>query len=213
MLKLRKIAVTGGLSSGKSSVCRIFRELGAYVVSADEIAHKLLLSDEILVQEVLKLLGPSVFINNKLDRPSIARLVFQDNGLLKELEKLLHPLIYRELEKEYELQANLPTPPPLFVAEIPLLFEAGWEKRFDTAIVVIAKPEVCAKRFARKTTNDESEFFRRSNQQLPIDEKLKHADMVIVNDGSLADLHQAVVELYTNKLSRFNPFYKLESSF
>ena len=91
MLKLKRAAVTGGLSCGKSSVCRILSELGAYVVSADKIVHQLLSSDANLGQEIVHLLGPSVLVNQTLDRSRIAHIVFHDSELLKALEALVHP--------------------------------------------------------------------------------------------------------------------------
>ncbi len=110
MLKLRKVAITGGLSCGKSSVCRILKEFGAYVVSADKIVHQLLSSDTNLGQKIVDLLGTSVLVNQKLDRSRIARIVFHDLELLKALEALVHPAVYRELNRDYQKQHNtIPT--------------------------------------------------------------------------------------------------------
>ena len=78
MLRLRKVAVTGGLSCGKSSVCRIFKELGAYVVSADEIVHRLLSTKTNLGQQVISLLGKEIITNGKINRSTIAKKVFND---------------------------------------------------------------------------------------------------------------------------------------
>src|SRR5262245_18488804 len=118
MLKLRTEAITGGLSCGKSSVCRILKELGAYVVSADKIVHQLLSSDTNLGQEVVSLLGPGLLVNQKLDRSRIAHIVFRDLELVQALEKLVHPAVYRELDSDYQRQKNRSHPPSLFVAEI-----------------------------------------------------------------------------------------------
>lgn len=196
MLKLKKVAITGGLSCGKSSVCRILKEQGAYVVSADKIVHQLLSSDANLGQEIVRLLGPSVLINQKLDRSRIASIVFRDLELLKALETLVHPAVYKELDKEYQRQKNLSHPPTLFVAEIPLLFESGGERYYDYTIAVIADLDICCKRFIEATGFDQREFNHRMARQLPLQEKARRADDVIKNNGTLSDLQQTTIELY-----------------
>jgi dephospho-CoA kinase len=196
MLKLKKIAITGGLSCGKSSVCRILEELGAYVISADKIVHQLLSSDAILSQEIVDLLGPSVLINQKLDRSHIAHIVFQNIELLKALEALVHPRVYKELNKEYQKQQNCPHPPSLFVAEIPLLFESNEQKNYDCIVAVIANPDICFERFEQATGKDQKEFNYRMARQRALFEKARLADYVIINNGTLSDLQQTTVELY-----------------
>jgi len=196
MLKLKKVAVTGGLSCGKSSVCRVLKKLGAYVVSADKIVHQLLSSNENLGQQILNLLGPEILVNEKIDRSRIARIVFQKQEHLLALEQLLHPAVYKEIESEYLKQQVCPHPPTLFVAEIPLLFESGGERGFDTVIAVVSETDLCVKRFEKATGRNRTEFNNRMSRQLPPLEKARQADYVILNNGSLSDLQQTTKELY-----------------
>lgn len=196
MLKLRKVAITGGLSCGKSSVCRILKEFGAYVVSADKIVHQLLSSDANLGLEIVRLLGPSVLVNQKLDRSRIAHIVFHDLELLKALEALLHPAVYRELDRDYQKQQHHPHPPPLFIAEIPLLFESGGQRGYDFTIAVVANVDICCKRFKEATGHDQKEFKNRMARQLSLFDKAVLADYVILNNGTLSDLQQTTAELY-----------------
>lgn len=196
MLKLKKVAVTGGLSCGKSSVCRILKELGAYVVSADTIVHQLLSSDTNLGQEVVNLLGPEILINQEIDRSHVARIVFHNLELLQALEELIHPIVYKELNKDYQKQKELLVPPPLFVAEIPLLFESHGEADYDKTIAVVANPEICFKRFQQTTGGNQTEFNNRMDRQLPLIDKAILADYVIMNDNSLSDLRQITEEIY-----------------
>lgn len=204
MLKLTKVAITGGLSCGKSSVCRILRGLGAYVISADDVVHQLLSSDTKLIQEVVRLLGSDVCVNQQLDRSRMARLVFQDSVLLQTLEQLLHPLVYRELDRNYQQQCQLIAPPPLFIAEIPLLFESGGQRGYDATVAVIADEEICRERFKGTTHLDGPTFDRRSARQLSVMQKAALADYVIVNNGSLSDLQKAAQELYQQLLSHMS---------
>lgn len=196
MLELRKVAVTGGLSCGKSSVCRIFKELGAYVVSADKIAHQLLYSDTTLKQKVVDLLGPDVLVDGNIDRSRIAKIVFVNPNLLQDLEKLIHPLVYKEIDKIYLQQKNSSSPPPLFIAEIPLLYESFRERNYDTVIAVTAEENICRDRFERATGFSQQEFYDRAARQLPVNEKALRADYIIANNGSPEDLQKATYRLY-----------------
>jgi len=195
MLTLRKIAVTGGLSSGKSSVCRILKNLGAYVVSADEVVHQLF-SHPKLKQKLVELLGNEVIVKDQIDRSKVAAKVFSDPNLLEALEKLIHPLVYREILRQYRIQAGKKTPPTLFVAEIPLLFESGGDKIFSFSVAVITDKERCFERFHQLTDMDWEEFNKRAGRQLPQEEKARLATCTIENNGSLQELCPKVENLY-----------------
>lgn len=194
MLILKKIAVTGGLSSGKSSVCRFFKELGAYVVSADEIVHQLLSFDTDIGLQVLNLLGNDVVTNGQIDRTKVASKVFRDEKLLTGLEKILHPAVRKKTAEHYQMAVTEGA--LLFIAEIPLLFETGGEKGFDYTISVKADAEMSFMRFQSLTGNGKEEYERRMARQLSPQEKCAKADYVINNNGSLTDLKQAVVDIY-----------------
>ena len=194
MLKLKRIAITGGLSCGKSSVCQVFKELGAFVVSADEIVHELLSPAKSLGQQIISLLGSEIVKDGKIDRSVIAQKVFKNKKLLHSLEKLIHPIVLNEIEKKYQEVDNQGNT-SLFIVEIPLLFEVGAEKDFDAVIVVQADEAICKKRFTT-TGYEEKEFIKRMANQMPIDEKAKCADYIIENSGNLEQMRHAVVEIF-----------------
>jgi dephospho-CoA kinase len=195
MLKLVKIAVTGGLACGKSSVCRFFKELGAYVISADEIVHQLLSPKTTLGQKVIKLIGSDIVINNQIDRSQIAKKVFNHPQLLKALEELIHPAVRIEMEDQYQKvkESHLVS---LFVAEIPLLYETGGERFFDFTVVVVADESECQKRFEQSTGYGKDEYKKRMERQMSVTEKARRADYVIVNDGSLEEMQKNVFNIY-----------------
>lgn len=202
MLRLRKVAITGGLSCGKSTVCRILEQLGAYVVSADKIVHHLLFSDAKLGQQIIHLLGSGILVNQKIDRSRIADIVFHDEKLLSALEKIIHPAVYKELNKDYQQQLHHPDPPLIYVAEIPLLFESGGQKDFDFTVVVLANDDICYKRFVEKTCGDQKQFERRKARQMPLLDKAALADYIITNNGSLSDLQQATKNLFQELMKK-----------
>lgn len=198
--QLIKVAITGGLSSGKSSACRFFKELGAYVVSADEIVHTLLSPNTNLGQEIINLLGPEIVIDYQIDRSQIAKKVFENPKLLHSLEGLLHPAVYNEVEKLYH-HVNECKLASLFIAEIPLLFETENTSFFDYTIAVIADSVLCQKRFQAVTGYEKKEYDKRMARQLPPEEKARRADYVIVNNGNMTEMKNAVQEIYKKLLA------------
>lgn len=195
MLTLNKAAVTGGLSCGKSSVCRFFKEFGAYVVSADEIVHQLLSPNTNLGRKVLDLLGPDIITDQKIDRSAIAKKVFNQPELLQSLEKILHPAVREELERQYQ-QVQASQSNPLFIAEIPLLFETGSDKYYDFTIAVLSDSEKCIERFQKTTGYGRDEYELRMARQLKPIEKAYKADYVIENNGTMDDLRLAVKNIW-----------------
>lgn len=196
MLKLKKLAITGGLSSGKTTVGRLFKDLGAFVISADEIVHNLLIPDSVIGQKVIQLFGPSIVENNSFNRKKIAQQAFLNAKLLKALEALIHPVVYAEIEKEYQ-RVKQASKYPLFIAEIPLLYELLKQDEFDIVITVTADPSICQKRFIKQTDQTIKEFEQRMAQQINPEEKAKKSDYVIKNNGSLANLKDQVTKLYS----------------
>lgn len=191
---LKRLAVTGVLACGKSSVCRFFKQLGAYVVNADEIVHKLLSPRTVLGKQVIQLLGSDIVIDAKISRSVIARKVFDRPNLLKELEALLHPKVFKEIEKHYRKARRQRA--PLFVAEVPLLFEVQAEQYFDYTLTVTADHERCLQRFHEATGATIEEYKKRMARQLSSEEKAKRADFVINNNGSLEEMQQQVIQLF-----------------
>lgn len=196
MLKLKKLAITGGLSSGKTTVCHLFKDLGAFVVSADEIVHNLLVPNSIIGQKIIQLFGPNIVENNSLNRKKIAQQAFLDVRLLKALEALIHPVVYIEIEKEYQ-HAKQSGKYPLFIAEIPLLYELFKQDEFDIVITVTANLSICQERFIKQTHQTIREFEQRMAQQIDPENKARKSDYVIKNNGSLAHLKDQVTKLYS----------------
>lgn len=187
MLKLRRVAVTGGISCGKSLFCRYLKEFGAYVVSADKIVHQILSPDTGPGKQVIELLGPSIVVNGHIDRGLVAKKVFDNPILLQSLEKILHPAVRKQIDDEYR-QASAKGGFTLFVAEVPLLFEAGMEKDFDAVVAVVADEETCIERFKESTGYDAEEYRRRTKRQLSPKAKAERAAIIIYNNSTMEHL-------------------------
>lgn len=209
---LKKVAVTGGLSSGKSTVCLFFKEFGAYVVSADEIVHQLLSPNRPAGQEVIKLLGPDIVFHDQIDRSRVARHVFNNPQLLHSLEQVLHPAVRHEIDRQYQNVKEIGDL-SLFVAEIPLLFEGmtisssngsckeACGGQYDYTIAVIADKETSRNRYKQVSGHSEEEFDKRMARQLSPEEKARLATFVIRNDGSLEELRRAVKKIYMTMIN------------
>lgn len=195
MLKLKKVAVTGGLAAGKTTVCRFFSQLGAYVVSADEITHELLSPETSVGQQVIRLLGSEIISDHSLNRKKIAEVVFSQPKLLQALEELIHPAVFDEIEKQYQ-DAQNSGKYPLFIAEIPLLYESEKEHHFDATIAVAATEQTCRTRFQLKTSDPLDAFDQRMNKQIDPQKKAGNADYLLQNNGDLTQLKEQVSTLF-----------------
>ena len=183
------VAITGGIGAGKSEALEAFRRHGAATVSSDEIVHHLLASDDAVRDALVERFGEAILgEDGRPDRARIARVVFADREALAFLEGLLHPLVAREYLTWREQLAALPTPPKICVTEVPLLYEAGGEGRFDKVVVVTAPRQLREQR--RRVARDD-----RDDRLIPDREKAKRADFVYVNTGSLDDLDEWVADV------------------
>lgn len=190
---MKKIAITGGIASGKSSVCQFFKELGAYVVFADAIVHDLLESDRELCQRITEQFGLKIVRGNRLDKKALADLAFENPGLLQKLERLIHPKVFGKIESLYK-EVEKTGEYSLFIVEIPLLYETNADFFYDATIAVISDEKEAKKRFQKKGFEEE-EYTRRMKRHFSPQEKAAKAQHIITNNGSLEDLKKQVLKL------------------
>lgn len=189
MLGLRKVAVTGSIGSGKSTVCSFLKELGAYVLSADEIVHQLLTPQTLLGKKVITLLGDTVVVDSQLSRKAIAEKVFNNPLLLQKLEELIHPEVQRVIEEHQEIAKKARF--TLFVVEIPLLFESNLHVFYDTIVLVSAKESL-----RKQRTKEMSDRKKRESRLISSAYKRAHSHFCIENNNSLEDLKKNIKTLY-----------------
>ena len=175
-----KIAISGTIGSGKSEFCNYLRKKGYDVFDCDKENRKLLYKGHKGYRRVVKAF-PEALIDNTLDKRKLSRIVFSDEKKRLQLEAIMHPLILEELNKR--------TDDPLF-AEVPLLFEVNWDKYFDMNVLIASNRDIVVKRLIERGL-DRSEIERRIAAQMDVEEKIKRADKIIYNNGSLTELYEA----------------------
>lgn len=194
MLELKKVAITGNLNSGKTTVLKLLEEYGAFVLSADQIVQDLLKKPQI-IQSIKDLFGKSCIDSNGLiDKARLSEIVFRDEKSLSMLEDLLHPEILKVIQDEYKAKMKSFGQEKIFAVEVPLLFEAGWQNWFDQIILVIADKEVRQKRYVEQGKTIE-QFLERSKRQIDPLVAKKSSQELIENNGSMLDLKMQVQTL------------------
>jgi dephospho-CoA kinase len=178
-----KIAITGGAGTGKSAVARMFAELGAEVLDADQMARDAVAVGQPAWQELRRLYGEEFFNpDGTLNRSRLAQLVFADPEERRRLDALIHPLVAQKLQAQFaDLERR---GVELVMVEVPLLFETGREQGFDRVIVVAAPEATQIRRLRGRDRRGEAEIRGILSAQWPVADKVARADYVIDNGGS-----------------------------
>ena len=184
------VAVTGPFASGKSTLVRLLGELpGTQTASADEIVHHLLKNDRRTISRVIERFGEDVRGPEGVDRKALGRKVFGDADALRDLEEILHPLVQGETDRRIEASTA-----QVFVVEIPLLFETGRGEDFDYTVAVTV-PEERRRAWAEERGLDDAALRAIEVRQFSGEEKARHADLVVQNDGDLDKLREQAEDL------------------
>jgi dephospho-CoA kinase len=190
---LLKLGLTGGIASGKSVVGEMFVKLGAHLIQSDAVAHALMQPGRTVYEEVVRCFGRQIVnADGSINRSRLAAAAFGSPGgappRIKELNKIVHPAVIAH-ENEWMEEIGRRDPKAIAIVEAALILEAGAAGRFDRLIVVTCHPEQRIQRFARRLGISEdaarAEVTRRMAAQISDEEKVKAADFVIDNSGSL----------------------------
>ena len=208
-----RVGLTGGLGSGKTTVAQMFADLGAHVISADEIGRQLMEPGTDVFAAIVNTFGPGVLTaEGRLDRAELARIAFGE-GRVEELNAIVHPAtIARQGEVAAEIFARQPD--AIVVVESALIFETnygnGWRGRFDRMVLVAAPDPLKIARFVARSGGEdrpalEAEARRRLSRMIPDEVKARECDFVICNEGSLGELRaqvEGVWARFSDKISR-----------
>ncbi len=190
------VALTGGVGAGKSEALRMFEALGAATLSSDEIVHDLLHSDDAVRASLEERFSPDVLTSaGEIDRAVLGRRVFRHPEDLYYLESVLHPRVIRAQRLFRDKLAASPDAPPVCVIEVPLLYEVRGEGRFDRVIVITASTGLRMERAGFRLDEREERLISDT-------EKMRRADFVFHNDGSLEELEAFVADIWQQLLEQ-----------
>jgi dephospho-CoA kinase len=190
-MKKLKIGITGGIGSGKTTVCKIFETLGIPVYYADERARALYLENDTLRAGAIALFGKSAYLENgDFNRKLVADEAFKNPEILKKLNALVHPAVLKDGNDWHDAQRNV----PYTLKEAALLYESGGDKVLDKIITVFAPKELRIERVIERSngTMTKEDVEARMSKQMSDEEKKDRADYVIFNDGFKALIPQVL---------------------
>ncbi|HDR7736441.1 dephospho-CoA kinase [Bacillus cereus] len=178
------IGLTGGIASGKSTVSEMFRELSIPVIDADVIAREVVEQGKPAYNKIVEVFGAEVLQQDgELDRPRLGSIVFYNEEKRLQLNKIVHPAVREEMNRQKEMYIKEDM--QAVVLDIPLLFESKLTSLVDRVLVVAVKPHTQLERLMKRNNFSEEEATARIQSQMPLEEKVKNADEVINNDGTI----------------------------
>jgi dephospho-CoA kinase len=186
-----RVALTGGIATGKSYVAKRLVALGIPVIDADGLAHGVMAAGTEATAAILGRFGSTIAAaDGSVDRAKLGPIVFADPSARRDLEQIVHPAVYRAITaavKGFELSGDA----PIVVVDIPLLFETGHEQQFDRVIVTACRPETQIQRLVDRGLS-EAAARQRLEAQLPTADKASRADFVIRTDGTFEETDQQI---------------------
>ena len=194
--RLLRVALTGGIATGKSHCLRRFRELGAPTIDADTLARQVVEPGTPGYDAVVARFGTTILApDGSLDRPSLGNIVFGDDEARRALEAIVHPAVYAAITRWFEALAKQPGA-RAGIADIPLLFETGHDTDFDAVIVAACDPETQARRLMARNNLTAEEAAQRIRAQMPIEDKVRRARFVISTEGTIEETDRRVARVW-----------------
>ncbi len=191
-----KIGLTGGIGSGKTTVCQLFADYSIPIIDADIIARQLVEPGQPALDKIIKQFGPEILSDDALDRKKLGRIIFADPDKKKQLESILHPAIHQQLKQQAALQQS-----PYCILAIPLLLETSMENLVDRILVIDCPVELQRERVKQRDGLDDEQIDRIISSQISREERLHHADDIIDNSKSSIELAEQVKNLHNLYLS------------
>ncbi|MEJ2231720.1 MAG: dephospho-CoA kinase [Nitrospirales bacterium] len=199
------VGLTGGLASGKTTVAKIFKSLGARIIDADQLARTVVKPGKAAWRDILREFGPQILASDQtINRQTLATIVFRSPKKLKILQKIIHPRVAREQAKQAKI-IQQHSPNAVIIYDAALLLEAGAQKRMDHVIVVTADRTTQISRACRRDGLTKTQALGRIKQQMPLRDKLKYADAVLDGTWPRSRLRRAVRSLYRTWRGNENP--------
>ena len=194
------IGLTGGIASGKTTVAALFRTWGAYVADADDISRHALDRGTSCYEKTVAAFGRDILRSDgTVDRKKVSSIVFSDPQALETLNGIIHPYVHEVILSDTE-RVHAEFPDRLIIWDVPLLFEAVYDRDVERIVVVTARQSLRVQRIVERDGSTKAAALRRIRAQMPDREKVRRADMIIRNNGSRAELEQRTREVFDELL-------------
>ena len=191
-----RIALTGGIGTGKSTASKILNELGAFIFDADKEAKNILKNNETIQSELIAEFGTDIMSGDeKIDNNKLARIAFQDQDHQLRLNSIIHPYVFQKIDKNFDdvLEKGAYD---IFVVDAALIYESGADTHMDYVIVITALLKVRMERALQRETLTRDQVLKRMDLQWPEEEKIALADFVIHNDSTEEEFRDAITDIY-----------------
>lgn len=199
------VGLTGGIVSGKSTVASMFKDLGAEIIDVDKLGHQVILPHKPAWTKIIKLFGKDILRDDLIiNREKLGKIVFADIDLLKKLNKITHPEIKKLIKKKINLiRDKAQDQEKIIMIDAALIYETKINKLMDKIIVVYIEEEQQIKRLNKRNNLSRNEALQRIKSQMPIKEKIKMADYVIGNNGTIDETKEQVEKIWENLVSKY----------
>ena len=200
------IGLTGGIVSGKTTVAKMFKDLGAKIIDADKLGHSVIRPHKTAWIKIIKLFGEEVLKEDlNIDRKKLGKIVFNDQRLLRKLNEITHPEIIKVIKREIDLVKNSTYKDEkkrILIIDAALIYETKIDRLMDKIIVVYIDEDEQIKRLIKRDNFSYDEALQRIKSQIPIKQKVEMADYVIDNNNSLDKTREQVKKIWQNLISQ-----------
>ena len=191
-----RVALTGGIGTGKSTASKILMELGAFIFDADREAKNILKNNETIQSELIAEFGTDIMSGDEnIDNNKLARIAFQDQDHQLRLNSIIHPYVFQKIDKNFDVVLENGAH-DIFVVDAALIYESGADTHMDYVIVITALLKIRMERALQRDTLTRDEILKRIDLQWSEEEKIALADFVIHNDGTEEELRDSVTDIY-----------------
>jgi dephospho-CoA kinase len=202
-MKSIRIALTGGIATGKSTVARMFEELGAAIIDADQVARDVLKPGTECSRKLFEIIGPNYFDRNgEIKRRELREGIIEDEGLRARVNSVIHPSVMAAMEGAWRERQEDSGGQQVVIFDIPLLFEARQQERFQLVILVYTPRKIQMARLMARDGLTEEQAEKTLSMQWPIDEKRALSHLVIDNSGDQDETRQQVSRVWQQIVSK-----------
>ena len=196
------VGLTGGIASGKSTVAKMFQEKGACLIDLDKIAHYVEEPDRPAWKAIVEYFGAEILNEDRtINRTRLGASVFKDRGKLAVLSRIVHPHIIGEWQRRIT-EIGKTNPDRILLSDIPLLIEGRLQHLVDLVVLVYVSPDEQVERLMKRNGCSREDALLRFASQMPIDDKIQYADIIINNQGSVERTRKIVSEVWEELLKR-----------